>query len=93
MAASSTIVGGVLTTAEWDVDAVLRHHNQQEDERAKAKLNTHVPPPIYGLLTRTVVDSPVVNWIFPARIRHMNKNDVIFIGVCICQNPSLLHTT
>ncbi|MCJ1378693.1 hypothetical protein MMC17_001792 [Xylographa soralifera] len=37
-------------------------------------------PPISGLLVRTVVPSPLVRWILPARIRHKNKNDVVFIS-------------
>lgn len=36
-------------------------------------------PPTFGLLTRTVVESPVIKWILPARIRHSSKNDVVFI--------------
>ena len=37
-------------------------------------------PPIQGLLVRTVIPSPVIRWIIPARIRHKNKNDVVFIS-------------
>lgn len=39
-------------------------------------------PPECGLLTRTVIESPVVQWILPARIRSAAHNDVVFIGVC-----------
>ncbi|MCJ1390946.1 hypothetical protein MMC18_003807 [Xylographa bjoerkii] len=37
-------------------------------------------PPTSGLLVRTVVPSPLIRWIIPARIRHKNKNDVVFIS-------------
>lgn len=37
------------------------------------------PPPTLGLLTRTVVKSPIIKAIIPARIRHRTKNDVIFV--------------
>ncbi|SPO05811.1 related to FUN12 - general translation factor eIF2 homolog [Cephalotrichum gorgonifer] len=37
-------------------------------------------PPECGLLTRTVIESPVVQWIFPARVRSAAHNDVAFIG-------------
>ena len=41
---------------------------------------TEVPKaPALGLLTRTLVDSPVVKLIIPARIRHASKNDVVFV--------------
>lgn len=35
--------------------------------------------PSIGLLTRTLVKSPVIKWIIPARIRHKSKNDVLFV--------------
>ena len=37
-------------------------------------------PTTAGILTRTLLRSPVVNWILQARIRHKHKNDVLFIG-------------
>ena len=37
-------------------------------------------PPNLGLLTRTLVESPVIKWIIPARIRHASKNDAIFVS-------------
>lgn len=36
-------------------------------------------PPSFGLLTRTLVESPVFKSIIPARIRHASKNDVVFV--------------
>lgn len=38
-----------------------------------------VKPPVMGILTKTLFYSSVVNWIIPARIRHKDKNDVVFI--------------
>lgn len=37
--------------------------------------------PRCGLLTRTVVESPIFHWTLPARIRCLRLNDVAFIGV------------
>ncbi|KAJ5788544.1 hypothetical protein N7457_003534 [Penicillium paradoxum] len=34
----------------------------------------------FGLLTQSLVPSPVINWILPARLRNKNHNDVVFIG-------------
>lgn len=41
------------------------------------------PPksPSCGVLTRTLVESPVTHWILPARLRSRRQNDVAFIGV------------
>lgn len=33
-----------------------------------------------GLFTQTVIPSPVVQWILPARLRSNNHNDVVFVG-------------
>ena len=38
-------------------------------------------PPPYGILTRTLIHSPVVKQIIPARIRSRDFNDVVFVGV------------
>ncbi|KAF8544952.1 hypothetical protein BDD12DRAFT_722887 [Trichophaea hybrida] len=37
-------------------------------------------PPGYGLLTRTLIHSPVVKKILPARIRRFDLYDVVFVG-------------
>lgn len=44
-------------------------------------------PPAYGILTRTLIHSPVVKQIISARIRSRNLNDVLFIGVGCFRSP------
>ena len=39
-------------------------------------------PPVVGVLTRNLIPNPVIKFIIPARIRHKDKNDVIFISDC-----------
>jgi hypothetical protein len=46
--------------------------------------------PKVGLLSRTVIQSPMAQWILPARIRHPDKNDVIFVGDNFIQIKTLL---
>ncbi|KAF2752888.1 hypothetical protein EJ05DRAFT_236408 [Pseudovirgaria hyperparasitica] len=36
--------------------------------------------PQLGLLSRTIVPSPTINHIIPVRIRHQNKNDLVYVG-------------
>lgn len=36
--------------------------------------------PVRGLFTQTVLPSPVIQWILPARLRSKDHNDVVFIG-------------
>jgi hypothetical protein len=38
-------------------------------------------PPQCGILTRTVVPSPVAHWVLPIRIRSKSRIDVAFVGV------------
>ncbi|KAL3478770.1 mono-functional DNA-alkylating methyl methanesulfonate N-term-domain-containing protein [Aspergillus californicus] len=33
-----------------------------------------------GLLTHTLVSSPIIQWILPARLRSKDQNDVVFVG-------------
>ncbi|KAK1062122.1 hypothetical protein LTR74_010555 [Friedmanniomyces endolithicus] len=37
-------------------------------------------PKAVGILTRTVVRSPVIHWILHARLRHKNLNDAVLVG-------------
>jgi hypothetical protein len=36
--------------------------------------------PQIGLLHKTIIGSPVIKWIFTARIRHVDFNDIVFVG-------------
>ena len=38
-----------------------------------------------GVLSRTIVPSTTIRWILPARIRHSDHNDVIFVGESFVQ--------
>lgn len=39
--------------------------------------------PQCGIMTRTLVHSPVAHWILSVRLRSSQNNDVAFIGVCV----------
>jgi hypothetical protein len=78
--ATNTLVNGEWTTRTIDVNAVLRHYDQQ-DKEASANAMEVERPPVLGLLTQTVIRSPLVHWILPVRLRDLNTNDVAFIGV------------
>lgn len=62
---------------EVDIETILSGNSTQE----KIKLEVKRPPKI-GLLTQTVIDSPISNWILPARLGNVDDHDVVFIGVC-----------
>jgi hypothetical protein len=37
-------------------------------------------PPTCGILSRTIIESPVVQWVLPVRLRSSSHNDIAFIG-------------
>ncbi|KAK7518170.1 mono-functional DNA-alkylating methyl methanesulfonate N-term-domain-containing protein [Phyllosticta citriasiana] len=79
---------GVLENGQWvtrnvDIYQLLALQNRlREDQppRNPAPAEFAMDQPTVGLLSRTILRSPVVNWIIPARIRHREKNDVVFVG-------------
>jgi hypothetical protein len=75
------LIDGAWVTRTVDLQTVL-----DLDREASPRTRPQLPlpngdPPNMGILTKTLVRSPVVLWIIPARIRHEDKNDVLFIGV------------
>ncbi|EAW08328.1 protein thtA [Aspergillus clavatus NRRL 1] len=36
--------------------------------------------PVIGLLSQTLVSSPIIQWVLPARLRSKYQNDVVFVG-------------
>jgi hypothetical protein len=77
---SNTFVNGEWTTRTLDVDTVLRHYDQQ-DNQTPTNIMDAARPPVFGLLTQTVIRSPLVNWILPVSLREPSIHDVAFIGV------------
>lgn len=39
------------------------------------------PPPQCGIMTRTLIESPVAHWILPVRLRSPQHNDIAIVGV------------
>ncbi len=74
----------VLRNGEWvletvDLQAVLRapiNAVQQNLPRQRV-----AQPPNVGILTKTVIESPVAQWILPVRLRSAQHMDVAIIGV------------
>ena len=77
---ASTLVNGEWTTRTLDVDTVLRHYDQQ-DKAANPDFVAVEPNPTVGVLTQTVIRSPLVHWILPVKLRDVQTQHVVFIGV------------
>ncbi|KAH8659089.1 hypothetical protein BGZ60DRAFT_382417 [Tricladium varicosporioides] len=73
-----SFVNGQWTTTTMNVNTVLQHYDQQDKDESLGNLEA---PPVYGILTQTLIRSPLVNWILPAKFRSSERNDVAFIGV------------
>lgn len=84
--ATNTLVNGEWTTRTVDVDAVLRHYNEQDEGASSSGVEVQKPP-VLGVLAQTAIRSPLVNLIIPCKLRGSKTNDIAFIGV---SGPSLL---
>ncbi|KAL5374116.1 hypothetical protein DPSP01_012177 [Paraphaeosphaeria sporulosa] len=79
------VQGSVLVDGEWvsrsaDVFRIMSQTEQEEDvEMGDVEDVPHAPPEI-GILTKTVVGSPLYSAIIPANIRHKDLDDVVFVG-------------
>ena len=78
----------VLINGRWTTRILDRQQFQSmamnRDAMEKQKSNTNSmfsapKPPVLGILTQTLVRSPVIRFIIPARIRHQKYNDVLLI--------------
>ncbi|KAK3368990.1 mono-functional DNA-alkylating methyl methanesulfonate N-term-domain-containing protein [Lasiosphaeria ovina] len=76
--------GGEWVTETVDLMAVLKANSNAKGSKRQRPLK----PPQCGILTRTVVESSLINSILPVRIRSPQHNDVAFVGdhaVQICE--------
>lgn len=79
-----SIQTNVLENGEWVTRTLTAEELLQEDgPRRRMGRQPPSKPPVCGLLTRTVMDSPVVLWTLPIKIRPSGQNDIALIGVCI----------
>lgn len=63
-----------------DIHHILAQNREDgPQEKELSALDAPPRPPVMGILTQTLIQSPVIKWIIPARIRHESKNDVLFI--------------
>lgn len=96
---TSTLVDGAWVARDVDPMTVLQHHQQLDND--KDVPDDIVEAPEYGILTRTIVQSPIFHWVLPIRLRGISENAVAFIGVrhpvLSCSNMPLrilsLHNT
>ncbi|OTA58363.1 hypothetical protein K449DRAFT_122920 [Hypoxylon sp. EC38] len=80
----------VLENDEWVARTVSADELMRDNAAPPRKTGrqSFSKPPTCGLLTRTVVESPVIRWVLPVQLRSARYNDVALIGdhsVQICE--------
>lgn len=66
---------GAYTTRNATIEEILAANR----EEVHKPLEHSARPPIYGILSRTVVRTRVLHSIIPARLRHKDRNDVVYV--------------
>jgi hypothetical protein len=81
------VQGLVLVNGEWvsrplDVYQIMAGAQQDDTEMREpvVKPAGHPHVPGYGILSRTVLPSPLFKFILPANIRHTDLNDIVLVG-------------
>lgn len=81
------VQGLVLVNNEWvsrplDVYQIMARAQQDDTNMTDpvVKLAGHPHVPGYGILSRTVLPSPLYKFVLPANIRHKDLNDVVLVG-------------
>lgn len=72
------MLDGRWTTTTLDIHQILARNREEKQELANGS-PAEPGRPALGILTRTLVTSPVVKSIIPARVRHRSRNDVVFV--------------
>ncbi len=74
---TNVLLDGVWVTQTVGIESVITSR-----KTVTPRIQTETLPEC-GLWSRTVVESPVVHWILPVRLRSSMHNDVVFVGVSI----------
>ncbi|KAL2754575.1 hypothetical protein ACRALDRAFT_2043524 [Sodiomyces alcalophilus JCM 7366] len=71
----------VFRDGQWRTETVNLHTILRGTSTPTLPAKDDLPePPSCGILTRTIVESPVAHWVLPARLRSARHNDVVFVG-------------
>ncbi|KAK7415630.1 hypothetical protein QQX98_005774 [Neonectria punicea] len=70
----------VLRDGEWVTETVNFQDALKASTAPKPTTEPFPEVPTCGILSTTVLESPVIHWVFPARLRSHDSNDVAFVG-------------
>ena len=80
MAFQPTYLPHGASDARLDISQILARNRDAESTDDAIHGRRQYRGPGTGLLSRTIIQSPNIQWVVPARIRHPDKNDVVFVG-------------
>ncbi|KAJ8127393.1 hypothetical protein O1611_g6242 [Lasiodiplodia mahajangana] len=85
----ASVQAHVFVNDEWVVQTVTAEELIGTSRpHAKSVVPTDPTPPKYGVLTRTIIESPIIRWVLPVQLRSSLFNDVALVGdqsVQICE--------
>ncbi|UKZ73493.1 hypothetical protein TrVFT333_001140 [Trichoderma virens FT-333] len=70
----------VLRDGEWVTETVNLQAALKASAAPQPASEPLPQPPVCGILSQTIVESPVVRWVLPVRLRSSTHNDIAFIG-------------
>lgn len=72
----------VLRDGEWVTQTVsFQDALNASSSVPKTNLHPRTETPACGIVSRTIIESPVVHWVLPVWLRSRSHNDLAFIGV------------
>ena len=71
----------VLRDGEWVTETVNFQDALKASTAPKPTTEPYPEVPTCGILSTTIVESPVIQWVLPVRLRSQDSNDVAFVGV------------
>src|SRR5690349_10532606 len=78
----------VLRDGEWVTQTVnFQDALKASSTTPKVASDPSLKAPECGILSRTIIESPVVHWILPVCLRSRSHNDIAFIGVSLMFLP------
>jgi hypothetical protein len=77
---TNVLVNGAYVPRRITIDQIINSARGQDAEDDYKVQRPRRARKGIGLLSRTLIRSPMMKWIIPARIRHKDFNDLIFIG-------------
>ena len=74
----------VLRDGEWVTQTVsFQDALKASSSVPRITSDLHTQRPACGILSKTIIESPVVHWVLPVWLRSRSHNDLAFIGVSL----------